>query len=217
MDKCVIRPFLASILMLLAGCVSISPFDAANLSRVRSGEEAIVMMRFSVTDQDGAQITPFAFWLPEVNIELELGDFDSGGMANQQIRVSQFPTAAARDEGFIYLILKPGFYYLTIKGGANADAMSNARGLPTITRWRIELPQGIPVLYAGSMILSGKSYRLPQDEIVITSVDQAATRVIDETDRARSAVARDLPDFGAPVSRPVIRHTGPILLGIPSR
>lgn len=215
MDKRAIRIYLIGIL-LMAGCVTVAPFDAPNLSRVRSGEEAIIMLRLSFTDHNGAQLAPFTFWLPEVNLELEIGDFDSGGMASQQIRVNRFPTAASRDEGFIYLFLRPGFYYLTIKGGVSNDSIADTPGLQTITRWRIEVPQGIPILYAGSIMLNGTSYRLPQDEIVITSVDQGATKVIDETERARSAAARDLPNFGALVSRPAIRHTGPILLGIPS-
>lgn len=216
MARAALRALALGLLAVLAACAMVAPFEEATLARVRRGEEAAVMLRFVVTDQDGAPVAPFAHTLGEDNFNIALGGFESGG-APERVPLARFPTEAARAEGLVHLFLRPGYYYLAVQGARRGDAFSYAARLRTAPRWRIEVPAGVPVLYAGSFTLRGRSEKLLFGDIVITAIDQAAVAVTDDAAFARAAAARDLPGLPAPVSRPAVRHSGPILLGTPAR
>ncbi len=211
------RRLLLAVLPLLAGCAMVGAFDARTLESVRSGEKAFVMLRFVFIDQDGRSIPPFGTHMIDDSLGLAVGDFDTGGLASRPVLVARFPTEEARQEGIAYITLEPGYHYLAIQGARRTAAISYAGAFPSLPRWRIEVPPGLPLIYAGSIQMRGISERMMFGETLITRVDQEATVVRDETPWAREAAARDMPDLGAPVTRLAVLHAGPILLGTPRR
>lgn len=210
----------ASLLALpvLAACIGVGPVDPATLEAVRRGETTMVMLRFEPTDQDGKAVPAFAHsGAVDDNLRLAFGGFEEGGIPRDVYPLVRFPTGQARAEGIAYVPLPPGFHYLAIQGSRRADVFSDARQRRAAPLWRIEVPPGVQVLYAGTFRLSVATEGLLFGGVVITAIDHAATRVEDEGDRAAAAVARDLPGLGPPVTRLAVRHEGPILLGTPSR
>jgi hypothetical protein len=204
-------------LALAAGCSAVAPFDAAMLAGVARGEEALVMLRFVVTDQDGKQVAPFPGLIGDDNLGLALGRFETGGVPTEPLVAARFPTAASRAEGIVYVLLPPGYYYLAIQGARRTDVVTYAARSRALPRWRIAVPAGVPVLHAGTFALQGQSERMLLGDVLITAIDQAATVILDEGEAARSALARDIPGLPSPVTRLAVRQEGPILLGTPPR
>lgn len=205
-------------LLLLAACIGTGPPDPATLEAVRRGETAMVMLRFTATDQDGRVAEPFAHsGAVDDNLRLAFGGFATGGVPEEVHPLVRFPTEQARAEGIAYVPLRPGYHYLAIQGARRTDVFSDARRRRAAPLWRIEVPTGVMVVYAGTFRLSVATEGLLFGGDVITAIDHAATRVEDEGERAAVAVVRDLPGLGAPLTRLAVRHAGPILLGTPSR
>lgn len=202
---------------LLCGCVGVDAFDDATLAPVRSGQQAVLMVRVAVHDTEGSPVAPFPAVLAEDNLRLAFGGFATGGAPDPSFLVPRFPTAEARAEGTAYATVPPGFYYLTFRPARRTDAFSDAAMLRGLPRWRIEVPPGVAVLYVGTFRISAQVEGLLFGGVVITAIDQAATVVLDDREGAVASLARDLPGVGPPVTRLAVRHEGPVLLGTPSR
>lgn len=202
-------------LLLCGACAVVAPFDPATLAAVRSGGKTIVMLRFRFTDQDGRAFPPLEGAASGDGLGLMLGDFDSGGMPERSLPAVRFPSEAARTEGVVYAFLPAGYHYLVMQGARRTDAFTYAARFRTLPRWRIAVPAGVPVLYAGSFALRGRSETMLFGDVLITALDQDGIVVEDESDWARAAAARDLPGLPPPVTRLAVRHAGPILLGTP--
>jgi hypothetical protein len=191
------------------------PFDDAALAPVRRGEQAAVLLRFVVTDEEGKDIPPFAHALGDDSLGLAMGDFDTGGLPTRRVVPTRFASTASQAEGTVILLLPPGYHYLVIQGARRTDALTYDARFARTPRWRIAVPPGVAVVYAGSFRLRAKAIHLLFGDTVIGEVDQEATVVQDEAAWARSAAARDLPTLPAPMTRLAVRHTGPVLLGLP--
>ncbi len=209
------RRIALGVLPWLAGCAIIGPLDETTLARVRAGERSAVMLRFVATNEEGQPVLPFAAGLSDDSLGLALGDFDSGGIPAPGPAAARIPSGAARDDGLVVLLLRPGYHYLVVQGARRTDAFTYTARYRTLPRWRLAVPAGVPMLYAGSFLLRVRSERLIFGDVVITAVDQEATVIRDESDWARQAAARDLPALPGPVTRLAVRHAGPILLGTP--
>jgi hypothetical protein len=199
----------------LGGCAVVAPFDAAVLESARSGGKTIVMLRFRFTDQDGRALPPLEGSASGDGLGLMLGDFDSGGVPERRLPAVRFPTPAARTDGIVYAVLPPGYYYLVFQAARRTDAFAYQARFRAVPRWRLAVPAGVPVLYAGTFSLRGRSERMLLGDVLIVAIDQEVTVVEDESGWARAAAARDLPGLPPPVTRLAVRHAGPILLGTP--
>lgn len=80
--------------------------------------------------------------------------------------------------------------------------------------WRIEIPRGVPLLYAGTLAL-GETTERGIFSTLWLGLDPARTEVRDETAAATALAARDLPGLPPPHTRLMQRHSGPIRLGVP--
>ncbi|WP_144184755.1 hypothetical protein [Elioraea rosea] len=209
------RRLVLAALPMLAGCMVVGPLDESMLASIRRGETAAVMLRFVVTNEAGEQVAPFSAGLSDDSLGLALGDFDSGGLPEPGRWPARSPGEAAQGEGLIVFLLAPGYYYLAIQGARRTDAFTYGARYRTVPRWRLAVPAGVPLLYAGTFLLKARSERLLFGDVVITAVDQEATAVVDETGWAQRAAARDLGGLPAPLTRLAVRHEGPVLLGTP--
>ncbi len=217
----------------LAACAGERSAAPDELAGVHDGKTAAVLLRFVMVDQHGARLNPFDRPIVQLifgRVRFAMGDFDSGGAPTKGIRsegptpieigqktwsarysyVGRFLSKAARDEGWMALFLPPGYYYVSVyaKDDCGPD---NQLCLDWLPQWRIEVPSGVPLVYAGTFRLSDVTDWLSTDRL-----DQAATRIASETEVAIEFARRDLPSLPPPVARPAVRHTGPYLLGIPA-
>lgn len=200
----------AGLLLLLAlvGCIE-HPLRPEESAAIESRQSALVLLRFAGTDQNGDRLEPFTAWDGDF-LRIAIGDFDSGGVP--QGRKVRTLNPAARDEGWIALVLSPGYYYLVFGKNLGANTPLHADSLP---RWRIEVPPGAAVIYAGTFRLKATTGYVLLVGRRILSFDQEATTIEDERETALETAGRDLPSLPPPVARLAVRHSGPILLGLP--
>lgn len=174
---------------------------------IESGGGSVVLVRFAGQDQNGARLELFGHvgW-PGEYLQIAIGDSDSGGVPKwREVRTLG---SAARDEGWLTLVLPPGDHELVF---GMSDIRSQAESLPP---WRIEVPPGVPVVYAGTLHLSGLTKHIWLQGTRIISIDQAATTVEDETEAAVQTARRDLSALPPPVTRLAVQRTGPPLPGV---
>lgn len=202
-------------LLALGACAVVAPFDDEVLAPVLRGEKVAVLLRFVVIDQKGRSIQPFSHAMGEDSLGLALGDFETGGAPHNRVLGARFASDAAREEGALVLMLPPGYHYLAIQGARRTDAFSYEARFGRVPRWRLAVPRGPSVIYAGTFNLRARSIALLFGDMVIGTVDQEATVVEDNAIWAAMAAARDLPRLPAPVTRLAERHVGPVLLGTP--
>ena len=188
------------------------------LSAVAARGTAAVLIRFDGVDENGGPLRPFVGKLAPSYLAFSIGDSDSGGVPLKGVRpgyfsgmgVSQyharFLSKESRDEGWIALFLPPGYYYLALTEIYYV-------GVP---QWRLEVPSGIPAIYAGTFYLSGEtSPDFWWGGRYVSALNQDATQIRDESDLAVKVARRDLSSLPPPVTRLVKRHSGPYLIGIP--
>ncbi len=202
-------------LLALPACTTTGPFDEAVLAQVRSGERAAVLLRIVVTDPDGRAMPAFEHALGDDGLGLARGDFDTGGRPDHRILAARFPSETARRDGALILFLAPGYHYLAFQGARRTDAFSYAAQFRTLPRWRIAVPPGVRLLYAGTFRMRAQAIGLLFGGVLIGQLDQAATVVEADTAWALRLAERDLPGLGPPVTRLAVRHAGPVLLGMP--
>jgi hypothetical protein len=207
------------LLLFLAGCYSHLPtpllpdrLSPDELAAIDSGASVAVLLRLVAHDEMGNRLDPFkASYRSKTGsyLGLDIGDFDSGGKV-PKMHDFHILSTEAWNEGWLTLILPPGYYYLVIGPYTFAGNYRPEDYYTSLPRWRIEVPKGAAVIYAGTFLFhhfTGSFWpRGPLDP---------ATKIEDETDLALQAARRDLPSLPPPVTRITIRHTGPILLGIP--
>lgn len=175
---------------------------------IKSGGGAVVLLRFVGQDQNGDRLELFGHvgW-PGEYLQIAIGEFGSGGVLEwREVRTLG---SAARDEGWLTLVLPPGYHDLVF---GMSHILSQAESLPP---WRIEVPPGVPVIYAGTLHLSGLTKHIWLQGMRIVNIDQAATTVEDETEAAVQTARRDLSALPPPVTRLAVGHTGPLLPRVP--
>jgi hypothetical protein len=191
----------------------IGPLSSEEAAAIKRGDSAIVMLRVTVEDQDGNPWDhPFIGPFDSRNYgRLPVGGFDTGG----QLKYHDIRNISedAWNEGWLTLLLPPGYYYFASALFPYPSSVSVPVRVPR--RWRIEVPPGAPVVYAGTFHLSGKVSTPLFDRKQLVGVNGAATRIDDETALAAEIARRDLPSLPPPVTRLAVLHTGPILLDMP--
>jgi hypothetical protein len=202
--------------LLLTGCGGISgepPVTADELTSVREGAKAAVVIRIDGEDQDGKALRPFATFGA---ITLRIGDEETGGELSTvtipgglkkmgKIKyLGRFLSKESRDDGWLVLFLPPGFYYVTLL----------ASKPPVPPPWRVEVPSGVSVIYAGTIYLSAEAENVFS---VIRDIKKINTiRLENESDQAAAFARRDLGSLPAPVTHLAVQHSGPYRFGIPS-
>jgi hypothetical protein len=198
--------------MLLVACGTHDELPATpdELSSVRNGVTVAVVMRLDGEVEGGKPLAPFQ---KLGRLGLQVGDEETGGtpsknsfpgyLGNRIIAdpPARFLSREARDEGWFVLFLRPGFYYVNVR--------SNTWYLRP--QWRLEVPPKIAVIYVGTFYLYA--------DATCTGLDDCKAKdlkLIDQTDQAAVFARRDLGSLPAPVTRLMMRHSGPYRFGIPA-
>jgi hypothetical protein len=206
-------PIVVLLAMALAGCGFIGrPLRQDDLDQVRTGARALLLLRLIGTDQHGTTRQPLIGSFSADPIGTGWGDFESGGKPLAWLPRS--PSDAAWAEGWVNMALAPGYYYLAILPARRTDAFTYAAMLDRAPRWRIEVPAGVPVIYAGTLALAERTEPGLLSTLWV-GIDYDRSEVRDETAAATALAARDLPALPPPHTRLAVRQSGPIRLGVP--
>ena len=134
-----------------------SEYDAA-----RGGRAAVVLLRAVTETHEGGERTAFGPGAAGDGTALSVARLADGGkLATAPVRS---PAAAAMAAGWVYLVVKPGTYYLAVHdpppGGLAPGPVAEGED------WLLEVPAGSPLVYAGTVVFPPvpSSKELPRHE-----------------------------------------------------
>lgn len=179
-----VRPLLKSLpefLLVWRGTRGLAPVDAP--------AKTMVLLRIACTI-DGEPCEPFGMakgWGHPL-VSLGLGDFGSAGEPREA--KPEFLSRESEREGWAYLMLHPGTYYLSLFG----PEASSSRGMGQLAkrgaRWRLVVPGSTVPVYAGSLRAVGKvDGKLMLGDPIINPVDPGEVEIVYENERAAEVLA----------------------------
>ena len=204
-----------AIALFVAGCAVVMPPSTAELNQVGRGETAVVLIRFVGEDSEGRPFETFGGALSDDNIGLAIGNFETGGLPTQRLDWVRFLSEESRRKGWIYLVLAPGTHYLAVQASRQTDGFIYAAQFKTAPRWRVEVPSGAAVVYAGTLDLRGTTMELLFGGRHMVAIDGDNSAVRDESALAGAIAAANLGGLGPPQTSLMTRHTGPLILTTP--
>jgi hypothetical protein len=210
-------------LLVAIGCIAFLPYIGGcsatgvlldrDSAAVKAGRESIVLLRVEcVIDDLGCEafpsMNPF-----DAQIWFNVGGFESAGAPKRDSLDTAFLSDASRQAGWTYFVLAPGVHYLSAQANRNRsdEALRNA------PRWKVDIPQGSKVLYAGTLHVTGRGERLLFGGTAMDAIRGDEATVRDEHELADKLASELLPDFG-PVTVALMQrwHPGePIILRSP--
>lgn len=225
------RPTLQLLLFLIligfaTGCAVSGLPSGEQYKAIQAGKRAVVLLRVTAELKDGTEVTAFLndrldfgktlCGLPcganiGDNISLGLGSFDTGGEVRRTSHL--YFSAKTHRQGWIYFILEPGIYYLAVQGGRSTELTTYERELLSLPRWRIDIPTGSPITYAGTLHLKCQSAWNIMGTKNCIAIDAMAIR--NEEALAKTISTEYLLDLGPPQTILMQRHSGPIILRTP--
>lgn len=199
----------------LAGCASTGKPTERENAAVLGGERTIVLLRVVCAIENQQAFEPFASSLVDDNVSFGLGTFETGGVPVRSSSL-RFPSPASRNQGWTYFVLPHGTCYLAVYPPRRTGAFAYDRSLINTPRWRIDIPQGAGLVYAGTLHLTGKSDWLIGGGRIMNSIQHAATTVGNEQARAGKIAAECFPELGRMQVALMRRHEGgPVILKSP--
>ena len=216
---------------ILSGCTTIptAPPGKSELSAIDAGKMTLLLLRVVVSIEGEAHPAFFPGPVLANNISVLLGTFETGGQPRPVDRWSFSEDSLA--QGWVYLYVPPGPQYLAFSaGGAGMGGAGTARPgsqyldfhavgggaaqFKRMQRWRVDVPEGSKLVYAGTMAVDGAgiSRWLPQAPLLRNF---SRMEVRDESGEAQVLADRYLPGLGPIETALMQRHDGPIILRTP--
>jgi hypothetical protein len=190
----------------LSGCLhSVRLPDAADGEAIRTGEKAIVLFRHQSMYDSNPRETLGTY--PMEGFGFELGFLDEDNKPLAPVISLSSPSEQARKEGWAYLVLKPGVYYLAAaRAGADQNPPATIR-IATLGRWGhlsersidldrtwwFHVPPGSGVVYIGSFSNACRTGRGIFGNLIDRCTEVA---VRDEMEAARSIAAARFDQYG---------------------
>ena len=178
------RAVFGAILLLAGGVVA----NAANRPPTdkeltgKDGKPLTVLLIRIVTEVDGSPTGPFRHIASVDNVTFGLGGFETG-MGVKEIG-AKFLSDDTRKEGWTYLLVKPGLHYLAVREPMWKNAFAYSARWKTCPRWRVEIPPGSRVHYAGTLFLPGSGRAMLFGPRQMVEFDSSRLEVRDESVRA---------------------------------
>ncbi len=210
------------VVLVTACSITGRPLTPTDLVEIREQGKPILLLRFVVEEPDGTPIKPFAHLWAHNNLQLGLGDFDTGGFPKKQL-LFWFLPGDARDQGWIYLPLTPGTYYLAVRP---AGMFLSERGryiaellmFKSWPRWFIDIPAGASVVYGGSLYFVGEGTEHIFGGDRVDWLDAERSQIRNQEAQAKKLAAEHLGDLGPFTTVLMERHkTDTFILRTPSR
>jgi hypothetical protein len=189
------------LLMHIIGCAIPYGLTVPEKTAVKTGDKAVVLVNIQCTidnqPQDAFIKSTFAY---NSYFLFGLGSFATVG--EPQFTVNRFLSDASRNAGWTYFLLAPGIYYLTVLGpdsrhleGAGGSQQDLQKG----PRWRIDVPEHVPFIYAGTLQCTGKTEgELLFGDKIIKPVKTDEVAIRDDRELAHRLLADHFPDAGEP-------------------
>jgi len=183
--------------------------------KILTGQRAIVLIRITAELLDGTPVSAFPSNLMADNVNIGLGTFDTGGKL-ELVDSPRSLSVELREEGWIYLILEPGSYYLGIMGpqmtGYDLRKQQAKYAQP---HWRVDIPVDTHVVYIGTLHL----YCRGMTTVFINKItkrcieiDEHRTIIQNETISAQKLAEEYFGDYGAPQTLLLQRHDSPTII-----
>lgn len=192
--------------LILSGCLHpVSLPDEVDGEAIRTGEKAIVLFRHQSVYDSKPRETLGTY--PMDGFGFEMGCLDEGDKPLAPVISLSSPSEQARKDGWAYLVLKPGGYYLSVaRAGADQNPPATIR-IATLGRWGhlsersidldrtgwFHVPQGSGVVYIGSFSNACRTGRGIFGNLIDRCTEVA---VRDETEAARSIAAARFDEYG---------------------
>lgn len=177
----------------LAGCASVTGPTTSELSAIDSGGKAIVLFRIKSTI-DGKPYEPFSFTVVMDNVNFGLGSFETAGEPRPV--VNRYLSEESRREGWTYLVLSPGIYYLAVRPPQRTDAFTYDRMLQSAPRWRIDVSKLSKLVYVGTLSLTGAADPLIFGGRIMNSINSDNVIIENEQVRASKLLSEHFPGLG---------------------
>ncbi len=176
------------------------------LAESREEGQVIVLLRVAARGPAEAPIEPFEhFFKPEANIQLALGDFDTGGFPEKKVLPILSLSADSLAKGWIYMILPPGLYYLSVQPPRLPRRKECFKSGP---RWTFEIPENTAVAYIGSLYFPAEEgWFMIFLSSVVTSMDVYRSQIRNEEEEAKKLASEYLGDLGLVRTVLMERHT----------
>jgi len=174
------------------------PFVAIEIERpntkiapaIQTGVRSIVLLRVTGNFDDGTRVAIFdsTTELRKVNFGL----FKDGPQSEVElVGLFRHLSSETLQLGWIYFILKPGTHYLVFVGTGYYEMYHR---LHRARLWQIVLPKDTPIVYVGSMHLSG--WRLDRPKTGYGSFNENKMFLRNEESLAKQLAANYLSEFG---------------------
>ena len=179
----------------LSGCASVSTPTASELTNVNRGEKVIVLFRVTCMIE-GQPYEPFSFSTIIDNVNFGLGSFETAG--EPRLVMNRYLSEASRREGWTYLVLSPGIYYLAVRPPQRTDGFTYDRMLQSAPRWRIDVSKQAKLMYVGTLSLSGTADKLLFSGRIMSAIYSDDARIENEYVRASRLLSEHFPGLGTP-------------------
>ena len=205
----VVTASLLPLLTLCAGCggnTRVAMPGEQDLADVRAGRKSLVLVRGLVTTEKGRLGTAFGPDARRGSTSLCVARLGPRA-ALESVGKLRSPAAAALRDGWVYVVLPPGTYYLSTDDVPYTPARATAApaDVPPAEAeaygWLLDVPAGAPVVYAGTLVFVGKAG---------TEGGGPPARIANESARARVLSSKHLAMF--PPARPAVAqpYLGPV-------
>ncbi len=193
---------LLSLVILLAGCAStgVRLPSVQDEEAIQLKEKAIVLLRLKV-EKDGEPFNPFKRYGGSRHsyFRLKLANMDEGE-SPKYIYFTQIwnipaasPSLESKKEGWMYLVLKPGTYYLSFFPPGSKEPSQSDDVSPQVSAFRFYVPKGESIMYVGSLSVSCKWSR----GIIGNFIGESSKIVVtDETESAKKIAQASLIKYG---------------------
>jgi hypothetical protein len=198
----------------LAGCASTGLPTVKERIAVGAGEKAIVLVRVQCKIENQQPYEVFSYSLMEDNISFGLGSFKTGGEP-ERLALLRFLSPESRKNGWAYFVLPHGIHYLAVYPPRRTDVFTYERCIRNAPRWRIEIPQDVRLVYAGTLHFTGESDWLLLGGRILRSIRIDAMSVTNDEELARKLLMEELPGFGEAQTFLLSLQQGPIILRSP--
>ncbi len=171
--------------------------SSAERSEVTIEKKAIVLLNVQCTVDN----QPYeSFIKPTFTTEpiflFGLGSFKT--MGEPQFVCQRFLSEESRRAGWTYFSLSPGVYYLAVVGpDTGVGSRADGKHLQEAPRWRIDIPENVKAIYAGTLQFAGKTNgELLFGGKIIIPADSDEPTIRDDRLRANGLISELFPDAG---------------------
>lgn len=185
--------------LILLGCASVKLPTQSELSNIRSGQQVILMFQV-LRELKGKPVEAFGSSATADNIGFALADFETGGYQIYS-ESSRFFSEASKSDGWTYVLAAPGTVYLSFQPPQWNYQAEYIAAFNEVVKWRIQIPEKVPIVYAGTIFVASADYRSPLEAVTVSDNSVTARQIVDEV----------LPDLGNIETVLMDKHEGPLI------